>query len=307
MTMLRARSLWSAIAVAGLAACSGGGGGGGGGDDVAADPDAAAVDAPVTDGAVVDARVVDASPDAAIDADVSMLPHFSFFVTSLAALRTLSGSANGFGGDLRFGETGPGAGLRGADKICATIAELSMPGSSAKQWRAFLSATNDGNGNVVNAIDRIGNGPWYDRLGRMLAPNKASLLGIRPAGGDAAIKNDFPNEDGVPNHNPDGTGEVDNHDFLTGTNLQGQLEAANRTCLDWTSATGNKTTEGSPRVGHTWPRGNTGMINSWMSSLVESGCRAGVNLIETGPPNPNDNTVGSGGGYGGFYCFALVP
>jgi hypothetical protein len=54
---------------------------------------------------------------------------FSFFVTSLVALQELSGSAEGFGGDLRFGETGPGAGLRGADKICATIAEKSMPGA----------------------------------------------------------------------------------------------------------------------------------------------------------------------------------
>ena len=35
---------------------------------------------------------------------------------------------------------GPGAGLRGADIICAEIAERSMPGASAKQWRAFLSA-----------------------------------------------------------------------------------------------------------------------------------------------------------------------
>ena len=126
------------------------------------------------------------------------------------------------------------------------------------------------------------------------------------------IKNDFFNENGVPNHNPDGTGQVDNHDMLTGTNAQGQLELAGgqnlRTCLDWTAATGNKTLEGSPRVGHSWPRDNQAvMINSWMSSLIESGCRAGINLIETGPPNMNDNTVGSGGGYGGFYCFALQP
>ena len=256
-----------------------------------------------------DGTTVDAAVDAPIDA--ADLPHFSFFVTSLKVLRELSGNQNGFGGDLRFGETGAGAGLRGADKICARIAELSMPGSSAKQWRAFLSASSDGNGNVVHAIDRIGNGPWYDRLGRMLAPNKASLMAIRPQGGSPVIQNDFPNEDGVLNHNPDGTGQVDNHDMLTGTNLSGQLELVNgqntRTCLDWTAKAGNKTLEGSPRVGHSWPRGTTGQINSWMSSLIESGCRPGINLIETGPPNPNDNTVGSGGGYGGFYCFALVP
>ncbi len=277
----------SVFAILMMAACGGG------------DGDTPAIDAPE-------------AIDAPIDADPTTLPHFSFFVTSLKALQELSGNPMGFGGDLRFGETGPGAGLRGADKLCATIAERSMPGASAKQWRAFLSASDDGNGNVVNAIQRIGAGPWYDRLGRMLAPNVASLMGIRPAGGDATIKNDFPNEDGVTNHNPDLTGNVDNHDMLTGTNLQGMLEldsagANKRTCLDWTANAGNETLEGEPRVGHSWPRGNTGQINSWMSSLIESGCAPGVSLIEMGPPDPNANPVGSGGGYGGFYCFALVP
>lgn len=45
----------------------------------------------------------------------------------------------------------------------------------------------------------------------------------------------------------------------------------------------------------------------WISSLDEAGCAPGVNLIEMGPPDPNVPTVGSGGGYGGFYCFALYP
>ena len=105
------------------------------------------------------------------DADAAdPLPHFSFFVTSLESMRELSGSQDGFGGDLRFGETGPGAGLRGADKLCATIADKSMPGSSAKGWRAFLSATADEHGVQVDAIDRIGEGPWYDRVGRLWRP-----------------------------------------------------------------------------------------------------------------------------------------
>src|SRR5215217_3094897 len=42
---------------------------------------------------------------------------FSFFVTSLKAIRRLSGNDDGFGGDLRYGESGDGAGLKGADKI----------------------------------------------------------------------------------------------------------------------------------------------------------------------------------------------
>lgn len=245
--------------------------------------------------------------------DAGALPHFSFFVTSLKALQELSGSQQGFGGDLRFGESGPGAGLRGADKLCATIAERSMAGAGQKPWRAFLSAIDDGAGQPVHAIDRVGNGPWYDRLGRTFALTKAALVNTRPTGIDPAIKDDFPNEDGVPNHRPDPTqGQVDNHDTLTGSNAQGRLYSQTATCLSWTSATGNRTLEGKPRVGHSWPRyggpGGGAMDPAhWMSSLDESGCSPGVNLIEMGPPNPNSTTVGSGGGYGGFYCFALVP
>ncbi|MFV8751741.1 hypothetical protein ACNOYE_14445 [Nannocystaceae bacterium ST9] len=243
------------------------------------------------------------------------LANFSFFVTSLRAMQELSGSEQGFGGDLRFGETGPGAGLRGADKICAAIAEQSMPGASAKQWRAFLSASADENGEVVHAIDRVGEGPWYDRLGRTFALTREDLLTERPTNIDPAIKDDFPNEDGVPNHRPDTTQpEVDNHDTLTGTNENGQLYAASSTCLDWTSAEGDIDVEGRPRVGHMWPRyggpmmgmGDGSMAN-WMSSLDEAGCAPGVNLIEMGPPLPGDVTVGSGGGYGAIYCFALTP
>ena len=254
---------------------------------------------------------------------------FSFFVASLAALQQLSKSDDGFGGDLRFGETGPGAGLRGADKICATIADRSMPNASLKVWRAFLSATKGENGEQVNAIDRIGTGPWYDRKGRLLAMDKASLLHFRPSG-DMAIINDFPNEDGVPNHDPDNTGAVDNHDTLTGTNAMGQLFGPMATCLDWTSKVGNAAMTGRPRVGHSWPR-NAGMTGGtgggfggrggfpgggggdgdgyghWMSSLDEAGCAPSVRLDERGGPKEEDPSVGSGGGYGGIYCFALKP
>ncbi|WP_437683411.1 hypothetical protein [Sorangium sp. So ce131] len=257
---------------------------------------------------------------------------FSFFVTSLVAMQELSGSQDGFGGDLRFGETGPGAGLRGADKICAAIAEKSMPGAGSKGWRAFLSAVAGEDGNQVNAIDRIGEGPWYDRLGRLVANNKGELLNDRPTAADPAIIDDLPNEDGVPNHQPDPSqAEVDNHDILTGTNEEGKLYSATATCKDWTSALGDRNAEGRPRVGHSWPRnfgpggggqgwpggeggpggpgGPGGDINmaNWMSSLDESGCAPGVNLIEMGPPQENVPTVGSGGGYGGIYCFALTP
>jgi hypothetical protein len=148
-------------------------------------------------------------------------------------------------------------------------------GAAGKPWRAFLSAIAGQDGKQVNAIDRVGNGPWYDRLGRTFALTRADLLMDRPRNADPAIANDFPNEDGVPNHAPDpGAGPVDNHDFLRGSNNMGQLYSQTATCNNWTG---------------------------------ESGCSPGVNLLEQGGPKAKSTTVGSGGGYGGFYCFSLTP
>jgi hypothetical protein len=189
----------------------------------------------------------DAAPDSQADAATA---RFSFFVTSLQAMRRLSNSDNGFGGDLRFGETGPGAGLRGADKICATIAESSLSGVGQKQWRAFLSVVADETGAQVNAIDRIGEGPWYDRTGRKVALRKADLLYDQPSSADGAIQNDLPNEDGVPNHAPvPSLGQVNNRSTLTGSNDQGVLYGASSTCQDWTSTS---STDGRPRAGYSW-------------------------------------------------------
>jgi hypothetical protein len=232
----------------------------------------------------------------------------SFFLTSLRAMQWLSKNEAGFGGDLRFGETGMGAGLRGADKICAAIAERSAPGNG-RVWRAFLSATQGDDGEPVNASDRIGDGPWYDRAGRLVAQNKADLLHDRPVGADAAIINDLPNEDGVPNHRPDPTApEVDNHDVLTGTNVSGELFSldAHYTCSDWTTTEGSA---GEPLCGHSWPRQLSPGVyaeHNWMGVLLEAGCAPGAWVVENGPPGANGTqSVGDGGGYGGIYCFAL--
>jgi hypothetical protein len=240
--------------------------------------------------------------------DSIALAKFSFFVTSLQGLQQLSGSTNGFGGDLRFHHTGPGAGLLGADSICQCLAEKSMPGSKVKIWRAFLSVTADANGNKVNAIDRIGQGPWYDRLGRLVASTIKDLQQRRP-NADAAIKNDLPNEYGVPNHRPDpNQAAVDNHQTVTGSDSLGKLYSSTSTCLDWTSvaATGSK-----PRCGLSWPQsfgGAAGRGQSWLSVWELWGCVAGTDLSDASMGGkPGVYTIGNGGGYGGFYCFALNP
>lgn len=187
-----------------------------------------------------------------------------------------------------------------------------MPGAASKTWRAFLSVATDENGRQVDAIDRVGDGPWYDRLGRVVAMTRDDLLHTRPQGADAVIINDLPNEFGIPNHAPDpGRPQVDNHDILTGTDTDGRLVGGWANCRDWTSAVGDWLLEGRPRCGHSWirrPGGpGGGMPEPWMSTLDEAGCRAGINIVEMGPPNLAVPTVGSGGGYGGIYCFALTP
>jgi hypothetical protein len=248
--------------------------------------------------ASLDARAEGSPADAG-----GALPPFSFFVTSQAAMLRLAAGAGlgnlGFGGDLRFGETGAGAGLRGADKICATIAESSMPGASAKGWHAFLSTVTE------NARDRIGTGPWYDRLGRVVALDVGSLLNPRPMGAAPDIAADLPNETGAPNHDPDGRGNVDNHDTLTASNERGTYDHS-ATCNDWTSTavTGNR----GPTVGHSWPRsGSTGgSASHWIAAHQSNGCSPSVNTADNGAGS-NAGGVGDGGGYGGIYCFATMP
>jgi hypothetical protein len=207
---------------------------------------------------------------------------FSFFVTSLEAVQRESGSMDGFGGDL--------GGLEGADEICTRIAESSMPGAGAKGWRAFLSTT------TVNAITRIGSGPWYDRLGRVVAMNVQGLLMERPQA-DMLIVNDLPNEFGQPNRAGTGTGMDDNHDTITGSDQMGEWDGG-PTCNDWTSAEGSD----GPRIGHSWPA-NSG--RHWIQAHTAPGCAPSVNLIQSG--GGSGDGIGNGGGYGGWYCFALMP
>ena len=294
--------------------------------------------------------------DLEITLDSISLPKFSFFLTSLKALQELSGSENGFGGDLRFGKTGQGAGILGADSICQCIAEKSMPGSKVKGWRAFLSANKGPDGKQVNAIERVGNGPWYDRRGRLLANDVSELINSRPKNAHSAIKNDLPNEDGVPNKYPDPlnpTTAVDNHLTITGSGEDGKLfvnnssgdgggfdgggfggggfggggfgggggfltgacSGDNFTCEDWTSTTANS----MPRAGFSWPQdgfreeggGSVGFgmgMGHWISGFCVTGCEAGIDLdFNTLGGTVGVKTIGNGGGYGGFYCFALNP
>ena len=246
-----------------------------------------------------DANIPPADAGGGLDAttaapDSGSQSSFSFFITSLEAMRRLSGSQDGFGGDL--------GGITGADGICQTIAQ--EVGQGAKTWRAFLSATAGPDGQPVHAIDRIGDGPWYDANGRLVASSKSGLLGDRPDGDPRTI-DDLPDEHGMP-----GTVLGDSHDILTGSNKQGRLNSTDpqSTCNDWTSS--SEAVGDRVMCGHSWPRRGPGSGaqrgGNWVSDHPVPGCGAGVNLEFT-RPGTGPRTVGQGGGWGGIYCFALTP
>ena len=218
---------------------------------------------------------------------------FSFFVTSYDALVELSGSPFGFGGDL--------GGLAGADGICQAIAV--DVGFGHKTWRAFLSATDDGTQNPVNAIDRIGEGPWYDASGRLIANNVAELTeGDRPRGD---VGSDLPDEYGRSLRVL-----ALGHDILTGSNSAGLLSSKDpeSTCHDWTSAapTVGNVAPGAPGpvlAGHAWPSPTSA---NWIAAHGVTGCAPGYQFTDSTTMSEDPSRcVGCSGGYGGIYCFAL--
>lgn len=241
-------------------------------------------------------------------------PFFSFFAASQAGLYGLPAGefapapspTEGYGGN--FG------GLAGADEICTRLARASNPGDR-KTWRAFLSTSGFAGGERVDAVDRVGPGPWYDYNGQLLAANVQDLLpssnGGRPDG-DPQLASMFTDENG-DDIRP--SQQIDNHDTLTGSDAEGRLFDDGEggrvaTCEDWTSSTvrgdeGNMFGFGGQvPVGHSWPRSNNNGRN-WISDHTINGCEPGADIDGGAGAEQGDFRVGAGGGYGGIYCFAL--
>jgi len=182
--------------------------------------------------------------------------------------------------------TGNGAnlgGLAGADAHCQKLAAAA--GAGDRTWKAYLSVSGSGGTAAVDARDRIGNGPWHNQRGTMIARDVAHLHGdtIDLARlGNMITKNNAVNEKGEL---VNGVGDKPNmHDILTGTQPDGRAytDSADHTCKNWTS-----NGEGSAQVGH-HDRNGGGI--SWNSTHASRGCS-------------QDNLAASGGA-GLFYCFA---
>lgn len=183
-----------------------------------------------------------------------------FFVTSVGM---------GKGGDL--------GGLEGADAHCQKLAAAA--GAGNREWRAYLS-TEEPDKRGVFARQRIGNGPWYNAKGALIATNLTDLhlynkkitleTALDENGERIKGRYDKPNE----------------HDILTGTQDDGTAyfpDEKDHTCNNWTSSG-----EGSAQVGHHDRHG--GGNTSWNSAHPSRGC--------------SQDALKATGGAGKFYCFA---
>ena len=182
----------------------------------------------------------------------------TFFLTS-------AGSGNG--ADL--------GGLAGADAHCQSLAAAG--GAGGKTWHAYLSTTGSG---TVNARDRIGSGPWQNIKGVVVAQNVAQLHGENNLTKESVL-----NEKGMMTN---GRGDTPNqHDILTGSNLDGTAASDSDACSNRTSGADGA---GSAKVGHFDRQGGGANPSSWNSAHGSRGCS-------------QDNLIATGGN-GDFYCFA---
>ena len=114
--------------------------------------------------------------------------------------------------------TGNLGGLAGADATCQRLAE--SVGQGNRFWRAYLSVERDASNNnqPTNARDRIGQGPWHNANGVLIANNVGEL---HSRSGDANL---FIDERGQKvNGQWTGSPGPIQHDILTGSNADGTL------------------------------------------------------------------------------------
>jgi hypothetical protein len=194
--------------------------------------------------------------------------NMSFFVTSVGS---------GKGADL--------GGLAGADRHCQQLAQA--VGAGAKTWHAYLSTQGANGQPAVNARDRIGNGPWQNAKGAVIAKSVDELHGannlnkqtaLSEKGTPTKVRGDTPNE----------------HDALTGSTMDGRAypPGEDRTCKNWTSST-----QGSAMLGHIDREGlsDDAASKSWNASHPSRGSDGGCSQAD----------LKSTGGGGLFYCFAI--
>jgi hypothetical protein len=180
--------------------------------------------------------------------------NLSFFVTSVQA---------GNGGQI--------GGLAGADAHCQKLAGAV---GSKRKWRAYLSGT-DNNGVPVHARHRIGEGPWVNASGELVASSVEELHGTPGPSREVLHVYENGKRVGLP------------HDIMTGSNTDGTLASGDFTCRNWTSTAGRAMLGHSNRIGSCCGD----RAQSWNSAHPSEGCSlAGLSAM---------------GGAALFYCFAV--
>ena len=176
-------------------------------------------------------------------------------------------------------------GLAGADAHCQSLAEAA--GAGGKTWRAYLSTS------TVDARTRIGEGPWYNVKGELIARDLDDLHD--DANDNITAANSYDENGGrIPGL---AQGDDATHDMLTGSNSDGRLALELKgtggiaehttgkpaTCNDWTGGAGRA------RVGHFDSQvGEPGTV--WNSAHLSLGC--------------SQEEIEQNASVGLFYCFA---
>jgi len=180
------------------------------------------------------------------------------------------------------GDGGNLGGLEGADAHCQSLAEA--VGAGNREWRAYLSTQAFEEGEVaINAIDRIGQGPWYNANGVRIAESLEALIYDNSGINYATALNEKGGHIGSLS-----VGDADNQkDLMTGSTKAGTAmdPSEDTTCSNWTS-----NDEGTAQVGHHdrlfWYQWGS----SWNSAHASRGC--------------SQEALKGSGGDGLFYCFA---
>ncbi len=192
---------------------------------------------------------------------LSLLSSYLLFAQDAPMTFFLTSAGPGKGANL--------GGLAGADRHCQMLAEA--VGAGDRTWRAYLSTQGP---DVVNARDRIGQGPWHNANGELVGQNLDQLHSYqhRVTGYTALTEGGavVPGSGYSPNR----------HDILTGSQPDGTAFTGSEdmTCQNWTSSDAGKA-----KVGH-HDRA------AWNSTHDSRGC--------------SQEVLRGTGGDGLFYCFA---
>ena len=215
-----------------------------------------------------------------------------------------------------IGDGGNLGGLEGADAHCQTLA--TAVGAGDFIWRAYLSTQERPGEPAVNARDRIGQGPWHNFNGVMIASSLAHLHGdtieLARMGNNLHKQTGLTEKGAIvpglydfldPRDNDweyvKNTPYSNRHEVLTGSQPDGRAfpPGIDYTCNNWTS---NEDPEedlpgltggpGRPNAQIGFPDREGGGNGSWNSSHGTRGC--------------SQDALPRTHGIGQYYCFAVT-